>query len=288
VSGPTRLSLGDRLDGRIRLTHPFPSILDGLVAGLVAFIAGRDPLEAGRLGLSMVLLQMSIGIVNDLIDAPRDGGRTPPKPIPSGLVSPASARTAAAAAALAGEGLAFPSGLPTVGLAVVVLGIGYAYDRFAKGTAWSWIPFAVGIPLLPVYGWMGAVGSLPSFFAVLVPVAMLAGAALAIANALGDLERDTEAGVDSVARRLGRARAWTYHAYLLWVVLLLAYAALIAVSAHTLAIGGATVGSVIVAYAASMGREGGPERRRRMWELGVVGPAMLAVAWVAGMVTAPA
>jgi 4-hydroxybenzoate polyprenyltransferase len=274
VSGPTRLSLGDRLDGRIRLTHPFPSILDGLVAGLVAFIAGRDPLEAGRLGLSMVLLQMSIGIVNDLIDAPRDGGRTPPKPIPSGLVSPASARTAAAAAALAGVGLAIPSGLPTVGLAVVVLGIGYAYDRFAKGTAWSWIPFAVG--------------SLPSFFAVLVPVAMLAGAALAIANALGDLERDTEAGVDSVARRLGRARAWTYHAYLLWVVLLLAYAALIAVSAHTLAIGGATVGSVIVAYAASMGREGGPERRRRMWELEAVGLAMLAVAWVAGMVTAPA
>ena len=43
-----------------------------------------------------------------------------------------------------------------------------------------------------------------------------------------------------------------------------------------------------MAYAASMGREGGPERRRRMWELEAVGIAMLAVAWVAGMVTAPA
>ena len=33
----------------------------------------------------------------------------------------------------------------------------------AKGTAWSWLPFAVGIPLLPVYGWLGAAGALPAF-----------------------------------------------------------------------------------------------------------------------------
>ena len=172
-------------------------------------------------------------------------------------------------------------------LAVVILGIGYGYDRVAKGTAWSWVPFAIGIPLLPVYGWLGAAGDLPWFFRLLVPVAMLAGASLAIANALADLERDTDAGVESIARRLGRERAWAYHAYLLWAVLLVAYAALIAAGAHSLAIGGATVGSVIVAYAASMGREGGPERRQRMWELEAVGFAIVAVAWVAGMVTAP-
>ena len=68
-------------------------------------------------------------------------------------------------------------------LAVVVLGVGVAYDLWAKGTPWSWLPFAVGIPLLPVYGWVGATGSPPGFFAVLVPMAVLAGAALAIANA---------------------------------------------------------------------------------------------------------
>jgi 4-hydroxybenzoate polyprenyltransferase len=203
-------------------------------------------------------------------------------------VTPSAARIGATATALLGLALAALSGPATMGLAILILAIGYAYDRFAKGTAWSWVPFAVGIPLLPVFGWLGAAGALPPFFVILVPVAMLAGTSLAIANALGDLERDTEAGVDSIARRLGRERAWTYHAYLLWLVLLLAYAALIAVSAHTLAIGGATVGSVLVAYAASMGREGGPERRRRMWELEAVGFAMLAVAWVAGMVTAPA
>jgi 4-hydroxybenzoate polyprenyltransferase len=277
-----------RLVGVVRLAHPFPSILDGLVTAIVALVASRDPAVAVRLGLSMVALQVSIGILNDLIDAPRDAGRTPPKPIPSGLVTPGIARIGAIVAAVVGIALAVPSGWATTALAVVILGIGYGYDQFAKGTAWSWLPFALGIPLLPVFGWLGAVGELPSFFAILLPVAVLAGAALAIANALADLERDTDAGVESVARRLGRERAWTVHAYLLWAVLIVAYASLIAVSAHSLAIGGATVGSVLVAYAASMGREGGPERRQRMWELEAVGIAMLAVAWLAGIVTAPA
>ena len=94
-------------------------------------------------------------------------------------------------------------------LAAVVLGDRLRVRPFAKGTAWSWLPFAVGIPLLPVYGWLGAAGALPAFFAVLVPVAMLAGAALAIANARRRLERDT-GGRRRLGRptRSGRAAAW--------------------------------------------------------------------------------
>ncbi len=280
-------SPGRRLPGLLRLTHPFPSVLDGVVVAMVAIIALPDPLIAARLGLSMVALQASIGMLNDLIDAPRDAGRVPPKPIPAGLVAPATARAGVLVAAAVGLLLAFPSGVGLVVLAIVVLGIGYSYDRWAKGTEWSWVPFAVGIPLLPVYGWYGAVGELVSWFLLLLPAAVAAGAALAIANALADYERDVEANVVSVATRLGRDRAWTVHAALLWGVLLVAYAALISVGAHSLAIGGMTVASVTVAYAASMGREGGPERRQRMWEVESVGVAALAAAWILGMVTAP-
>ena len=39
----------------------------------------------------MVALQVSIGTLNDLLDADRDAGRIPPKPIPGGLVSAAAA-----------------------------------------------------------------------------------------------------------------------------------------------------------------------------------------------------
>jgi len=58
----------------------------------VALLAGVESAVAIRLGLSMTALQVSIGALNDLVDAPRDVGRMPPKPIPAGLVTPAAAR----------------------------------------------------------------------------------------------------------------------------------------------------------------------------------------------------
>lgn len=267
----------------MRIAHPFPSVLDGLVTALVAVVAAGDPLTALRLGVSMTALQVSIGIVNDLIDARNDAGRTPPKPIPAGFVSPAAARVAAAAAAAIGLGLALPSGGPTVALAAIVLGIGYGYDRFAKGTAWSWLPFAVGIPLLPVYGWLGAVGELPAFFAVLVPVAMLAGAALAIANAAADHERDTAAGVDSIVRRLGPADARRLHGVLFVVVVAAALVTLVAAGAQPVALAGAGLGGVVILLGVGLAWDGGPERRQRAWEVEAIGSAVLAVAWVAGV-----
>ena len=123
--------------GHLRVTHPFPSLLDGLVAGGAALAAGGEPGTAIRLGLSMILLQASVGALNDVIDAPSDAGRKPGKPIPAGLVTPAVARGIAAAAALLGVLLAVPSGAATVALAVGLLGLGYAYDLWFKGTAWS-------------------------------------------------------------------------------------------------------------------------------------------------------
>jgi 4-hydroxybenzoate polyprenyltransferase len=125
---------------------------------IVAAIAGTDGVTAVRLGVAMTSLQASIGSLNDLVDAPRDVGRTPAKPIPGGLVSRPVAWSVVATTAVVGVALSIPSGPVTAALAVVVLGIGYAYDVRFKGTAWSWVPFAVGIPLLPAYGWLGTTG----------------------------------------------------------------------------------------------------------------------------------
>ena len=113
----------------------------------------------------MTALQASIGTLNDLVDAPRDAGHKPGKPIPAGLVPGAAARVVVVATAGLGLALSAPSGGSTVALAALVLAIGYAYDLAFKGTAWSWLPFAVGIPLLPVFGWLGATGTLPASFA---------------------------------------------------------------------------------------------------------------------------
>ena len=181
--------------------------------------AGAEPASAFGLGVSMTALQVSIGALNDIHDAPDDAGRKPGKPIPAGLLSVPAAWAVVGGGALVGVALGAVMDVRLGALAVVVLLIGYGYDLVAKGTAWSWLPFAVGIPLLPVYGWLGAAGALPSFFLALVPMAVLAGAALAIANARADLERDMAAGTVSVATRLGLEGSWRLHATL-WLLTL--------------------------------------------------------------------
>ena len=52
----------------------------------------RMPATALRLAVSMTALQVSIGTLNDIVDAPRDAGHKPGKPIPAGLVTPGIAR----------------------------------------------------------------------------------------------------------------------------------------------------------------------------------------------------
>ena len=242
---------------------------------------------ATRLGLSMTALQFAIGALNDIVDAPADMGRVPPKPIPSGWVDTDIARGVAALAAGIGLLLAAPSGGGTFLVAVLVLLVGALYDLFAKGTRWSWLPFAVGIPLLPVYGWLGVTGDLPDFFAVLLPMAVLAGAGLAVSNARVDLETDRAAGTRSVATALGDDRSW-------WVgTILFAAATLVG-----LVLGGTgdwapgrialvVVGTCLVAIGAGLGRGLGAGARRRAWEVQAIGAAIAATGWVAGSFPRP-
>jgi 4-hydroxybenzoate polyprenyltransferase len=274
--------------GLIRLTHPFPSLLNGIIATAVAVVAGGGAPTALRLGVAMVALQASIGTLNDLLDADRDAGRVPPKPIPAGLVSPGTARSIWVGTALAGLLLVVPSGGITLVVAGAGLSIGYAYDRYAKGTAWSWVPFAVGIPLLPVYGWVGTGAALPPPFAVLVPCAVLAGADLAIANSSADVERDIASGAASVAVSLGLGRAWLVHVALLGVAIAVVFVTLLGADPGPGPVAVAALGAAIVVAGAGLGattagRQASPGQRERAWESEAAGMGLLATAWLVGL-----
>jgi 4-hydroxybenzoate polyprenyltransferase len=271
---------GARALGWLRVTHPFPSVLDGLVSGATAAVAGAPAGLAFQAGLAMTCLQLGIGTVNDLVDAPFDAGRKPGKPIPAGLVPAEGARALAVAAFGSGVVLALVVSPLVGGLAIVVIAIGLAYDLRLKGTSWSWLPFAVGIPILPVFGWVAATGSVPSLFAVLVPLAMAAGAALAIGNAIVDVERDRAAGRSSVAVALGPARASTVAIVLQLIVLggAVVTAAGAAVGMPVLALI-AGLGAVPVATAARA-RTVSSARRERLWQVQALSLAGFAVAWL--------
>lgn len=277
-----------RVGGFVQLVHPFPSVLDGVVTGAIALIAG-GPVEVGaRLGVAMFCLQAAIGTANDIVDAPADKDRKLGKPIPAGLVGVAGARAILGLALLVGLALSAVSGPAVLAVAVAGVSIGFAYDVRLKGTAWSWLPFALGIPLLPVYAWLGASGGLPEAFLILLPLGFLAGTALAHANALVDIERDRAAGTRTVATTLGRMATWRTGVVLQAIVVTIAIGTLVVVGGDAGALFGALAAAVLIGLGLALGLDDDPWRRARGWELQGVGIGLLAAAWLLGAVVSRA
>ena len=275
-----------RLLGALRLVHPFPSLLDAAVVGALAGVAGAEAPRIALLGAAMLALQLGIGAANDWADAPLDAVARPDKPVPAGLVSrPAAARGAGALAAT-GLVLAALAGAATLLIALAGLAAGLAYDLRLKGTPWSWLPYAVGIPLLPVFAWVGATGDIPPVFAVLVPIATVGGAALAVANALADLDRDRLAGVPTVATTLGLPVARRVGAVLQAVVIGAAVGSAVMLGADPGGLALAGVGAGLTSLGVALGWGSGHVARQRAWEVQALGLALLAAGWTGGLAAA--
>jgi len=136
------------------------------------------------------------------------------------------------------------------------------------------------VPLLPVYAWLGAVGTLPDAFLVLVPLGAVAGAALAIGNALVDVDRDRAAQTPTPAVALGPTRAWRALASLHSVVSAVALASLLLLGGSGPGILIALAGVIVSWGGVFLDRGESAAIRERGWELQAVGVAMLAAGWV--------
>ncbi len=280
------------LAGLVRLLHPFPSLLCATATATIASLAGADPPVVARLFLAMLGIQVSIGALNDLVDAPLDAAQKPRKPIPSGLVTRRAARYVVAGGGAAGIALSAISGPATGVAAIGCLALGYAYDLRLSRTALSWLPLSFALPLLPIHAWLGAANVVPAGLLLLVPVGVLAGGGLAIANGLADVERDTLANRRTIAVRLGPRRAWLVQ------TLALATAAALAVLVAPLVpdgvvgdalaalrivrLGGIGLGVVAVAAGAVVIASSRAALRERGWELEAIGVTGLGIGWLAG------
>lgn len=240
----------------------------------------------------MLALQASIGALNDLVDAPLDAAEKPGKPIVAGLVSRGAALGLAGAGFVAGILLSVPSGAATVVVAAAGAGLGYLYDLRLSRTAWSWLPLALALPLLPVHAWLGATGSAPPGILALIPTAVLAGAALAIANGLVDIERDARVGRLTIAVRLGSRYAWAVQTGLIAILCALALMVAPGVPSdgpgmdlgvlRTLRLGGVTIGLGALILGALALAANRAATRERGWELEAVGVASVGIGWLAG------
>jgi 4-hydroxybenzoate polyprenyltransferase len=192
----------------ITLLHPFPSLLNTAVVGVLACVAVRGwPGLAQLLWLmaTMLCIQCAIGALNDWADRRLDAVTKPWKPIPSGHVMPVTALAAAIVLATAGALLAAKGGPAAWALAMAGLGAGVAYDLGLKRTPFSAITYAVALPLVPLWVWTALGRGNPALTAVL-PIGILLGLGLQLANALPDAAGDAAGGVRGTLQWLGAAR----------------------------------------------------------------------------------
>jgi 4-hydroxybenzoate polyprenyltransferase len=283
------------LGGLIRLVHPFPSLLCASATAVIATLAGGSMETAARLGVAMLGIQVSIGALNDIVDSPLDATQKPRKPIPSGLVTKAAAGVVAAIGAAVGIVLSAVSGPATTVAALACLGLGYGYDLRLSRTALSWLPLSIALPLLPIHAWLGAAGVIPTGLMTLVPVGVLGGAGLALANGLVDIERDATAGRRAIAVALGPRWGWVAQTLALAGAAALAVVLAPAVPAAVANAGGTDIavlrtvrtvgiwlGIALLAAGATVLASRRASVRERGWELEAVGVAAIGLGWLAG------
>jgi 4-hydroxybenzoate polyprenyltransferase len=269
--------------GVARLVHPFPSILAALVTVAIAAAAGGGPGTVARLGLAMLAIQFAIGAVNDVADGDRDRDAKRPKPIPAGILSPGRAALIGVVALVAGLGVAATVSPGVLGLAALGAGAGIVYDVRLKGTPVSWLGFMVGIPVLPLFAWLGASGTIPGAILVAAGVAVPAGAALALANELPDMERDAAAGLSSASGLLGRRRAWALGALLQGVVATSAVVGFGALGGRPDLLPALIATFVVLGAGVALGAGVSVRRRQRGWEVQAIAIGLLAAVWLAAV-----
>ncbi|HYS38427.1 MAG TPA: UbiA family prenyltransferase, partial [Pseudonocardiaceae bacterium] len=191
----------------VRACHPDACAAVAAVAVLLGIAMGGSAVRVVLVGAAVFVGQLSIGWLNDYLDAPRDivAGRTG-KPIVAGQASRRAVGLAAVVAGVCCVPLSLSVGLVAGAVHLVAVAFAVAYDAWLKSTAVSVLPYLVSFGLLPVFVVLAeghrVVWWLPTAGALL-------GAGAHFANVLPDLAGDMATGVRGLPHRLGvRISRW--------------------------------------------------------------------------------
>ncbi len=216
--------------GFFLLSHPLPVLMHTLGVALFALLAGWPSLAWNTLTLVILAhlaMQLSIALLNDYCDRRLDTLGKRNKPIPRGLVRPNEALVAGLLCIIVMVVLLLPLNPLALAISLLYLALGQAYNLGLKSTPYSGVVFALAIPLIPVYAFVGMGRIIPLVF-WLVPVAALLGVALNLANSLPDTETDAASNARTLAVVLG-----VRGTFRLIPLLIIVSAALVAVLAIT-------------------------------------------------------
>ena len=158
------------------------------------------------LALSVIAVYGSVGSLNDYCDYALDAMAKPAKPLVRGLVSGNYALRQAWVLGPIGLLLSLALSWQTACFAAIVLLFGVWYDVWAKRSVFSWVPYAVGIPTLPMWGFAAA-GRFERELLLVYPMGAMLSLGLNVSQTLPDREDDAAFGLKGLVHRLDQRSA---------------------------------------------------------------------------------
>jgi 4-hydroxybenzoate polyprenyltransferase len=186
--------------------HPLPTLAMTVVLTVAAALSGRSGRECLLVAATVLAGQLTIGWINDVVDAERDRrvGRDD-KPVAAGRIDAGTVNFATACAFLVMIPLSIANGTAAGIAHIAAVLSAWLYDFPLKSTVLSWVPYAVSFGLLPAFlsygGLGGGMHGAPPTIAITVFAALL-GVGIHFLTALPDLVQDNETGVRHVVLRV--------------------------------------------------------------------------------------
>ena len=228
----------------LRSLHPFPSVL--VAALTAAFIPLADPAAPisryVTLCAAMLCYQFSIGLLNDVVDGPEDARTKPWKPVARGLLSRRTALGVAGVLAAAAATLTLQLSPLAWALGALGFACGVTYDVYLKRTPFSWVPYAIALPLVPIWVY-ASLGAWRSMLWWVLPFGAVLGLGLQLANQAPDVSAGERAGLPG---RVGDRKSRVLAVAAFGVAVLGAVAVLVAVSPRRALLAGLLGGAAIL------------------------------------------
>ena len=185
-------------------THPIPSFVVATFVTLFSLGIGTPLGRSLLIGFTVLLQQFSVGLSNDWLDYKRDlASNRKDKPAVRGLISAAAIRNASLTAAVSAQAAAFVFGWQAGLIMTLMLLAGWSYNLGMKSNWSSFVPYAVGFGLLPIFAGLSTedVFWVPGW---VIAAAALLGVSAHFANALPDMFDDQKTGVRALPHLLGQ------------------------------------------------------------------------------------
>lgn len=268
------------------LLHPFPALMNAVAGALFYGLAAKELHVHAVLLLffSVFFVHASIGAMNDYCDTEVDRATKPDKPIVRAEISRETAFYLSALAAILGWAMAVFFGPWTLLIATAVLLSGMLYNLGAKGTPLSFVPYAIAIPSLPLWGFVAA-GVFAPVLLMAYPLGILIALALNLANTIPDLDGDRRFGIRGLAHVLGlkRSLALEWACFAVSILLLSSVPLLLGNDARVL-LPGMFAGTVLLAVMAlDYATFRSQASLRRGWYMSAVLAVVLGLSWVGSL-----